>query len=403
MRLLFAADCFINSVSALAQHQPVHKRSHAAGSAEAQGLHGVTQHDHETLIDRVSAGSPIWTKCTEANYVDVLWPVDAERCLAANLIFVRIHKTGTSTLGGVLRRIAARRGLNGAFNHTAEGLPEPMVSTDHFYMAQWKTERFVKRHGHFSKPNIVVTLVREPVERWLSNFYYRISKSDPEGPFDLLTFLKTFALNLPNYEANFLSTTGQPGRAEHKDGSVDVDAVLQNYPLVGVTERFEESMVALTFELGIDSFCDVLYVDAKHSETALNKDGQHFKAHIPYDKQPDKIKAYIQSSEFQKSIASDKELYEKANKRLDLQIFLIGKKRFEMRLNKFARWLKLAQETCDADGEINLEDDCFYDDMGCKRKCLDKFCVAHGDALKLDTHKPMFDIFNAPLILNDQP
>jgi len=337
---------------------------------------------------------PVWNTCGKINSYDGWKPVDDDRCLDANLIFMRVFKTGTSSMSGVLLRIAARHGLNGVQEKFAEDMPEPLVSTSHFHRYQWHIQPFVQKIKEFTKPNIMVTMVRDPVERWLSHYYYRATKDEDSGK-DVLEFLKTYSMDFPDFQMTFLRD-GAPTEVDVNQGPAEV---VHSYPLVGLTERFDESVVMLMYLLGIDNYCDVLFVDSKVSTSGVDRHGDHWQRHIPLEEQPEKVKNFIASEEFQKSIELDLNLHKIANLRLDHQIQFLGQNRFAKRLKVYRKWLKQAQSSCE-DDETGFEG-CYMEDLGCKYKCLDSFCAAHGDAMKVDddvTPSWQDQIFKTPLV-----
>lgn len=395
----------------VAEHKDHHhaiRRDHALSNGTSDilaqkhvhgDLYDVAEHGHRAMhhhhaLSNSSYNRSLVVACSEVNSHDGVDPVDQARCLDVNVILLRIFKTGTSSMAGVLRRIAERNGLNGAEEETPEDMPEPLVATAHFPMDQWEDQPFVKAITNFTKPNFLVTLVRDPMERWLSDFYYRTSKGKESH--DLMQFLKEYAKEKkPNFMINFL----RPGHYKEPDTNVTPQQTLDQYSLVGVTERFDDTVVVLMFLLGIDSHCDVLYTMSKQSTSGTSKKGMHWIPHIPLEKQPAEIREYVQSEQFRASQQEDLELYAEAVRRLDAQIEAIGKERFLQRRNEYVKWKDQAQLECDGDGESGFSD-CYFSDMGCERSCLDKFCAAHEEELKMHNDTtPMWgrQLFSAPL------
>jgi len=79
----------------------------------------------------------MWGPCSEAQ-ANARWkPVgDSGSCLHTNLDYVKVPKTGSSTVGGVMRRIAARHGLYGV-EMTTEALIDSSKQSAINPLSQW--------------------------------------------------------------------------------------------------------------------------------------------------------------------------------------------------------------------------------------------------------------------------
>ena len=117
---------------------------------------------------------------------------------------------------------------------------------------------FVQELDEFSKRNIFVTIVREPVAREMSAYYYRTSIGQFHGT--ELDFLK-------HLDSNFMLDFLSPKSAENAEPA----QISADYDFIAVTERFDESLVALMSTLGLKSYCELLFTKAKSSASGTDK------------------------------------------------------------------------------------------------------------------------------------
>ena len=100
------------------------------------------------------------------------------------------------------------------------------------------------------KRTFLMTFIREPAERALSHFYhFPVSRHNvTPTDFHILNFMKKQRDHIMDYIA-----TGE-----------SVPEIIAKYDLIGITDRFAESMLVLAHRLGI-GLEDMLYVKAKDS------------------------------------------------------------------------------------------------------------------------------------------
>lgn len=80
-------------------------------------------------------------------------------------IYIKVHKVGGSTVGGVLRNAARRRGLEGVYSgHLSK---EPGVRASHGRMRD--VAPFVQK---LERGYTLITWLRKPVGRCLSGFWH---------------------------------------------------------------------------------------------------------------------------------------------------------------------------------------------------------------------------------------
>ena len=116
------------------------------------------------------------------NLLDLLDPENSSRYRFTyegklmNLIYIKLPKVGSSTVGGIARRIAAHYGLNGYESNEITqvnkggsklAIKEPLVFANHMQMSS--EEDFL---ATLKFPLFYFTWVRDPVDRCLSEFYH---------------------------------------------------------------------------------------------------------------------------------------------------------------------------------------------------------------------------------------
>ncbi|MDQ0218886.1 sulfotransferase family 2 domain-containing protein [Peribacillus cavernae] len=101
-------------------------------------------------------------------------------------------------------------------------------------------------HEMFSKPSTYITMLRDPVDRIVSYYYYLLNRPD-HGKYqrakdlDFETFLNTFQTKTSNFQTRRI-TGGNPDLETAKKH------LLENFSFVGLTERFEESLFLMKKE-----------------------------------------------------------------------------------------------------------------------------------------------------------
>jgi hypothetical protein len=158
---------------------------------------------------------------------------------------------------------------------------------------------------------------------------------------------------------------------------------------IAVTERMDESLVALQLLMGL-RLGDILL-------TSSSKVGGTFSRSSP--KEPcieiqksfisKRVKEYLGSDEWYAKNYGDYLLYAAANRSLDLTIEGLGRDRFEGALRKYRQAKALVDERCaskaifpcSANGtsqEALSKRDCYYRDEGCGYPCVDALLEAES-------------------------
>ena len=144
----------------------------------------------------------------------------------SNLIFIKVPKVGSSTVGGVARRIAAHHKISGSRDSTWI-LNEPGVWANH-----GKFEGIAPNIKLLHLPVFIFTIVREPASRCLSEFYhFQVSRKQ--------------VLDTAENKLAFLNSSCSNVQFEYVragKGVTTVDKVLRRYDFVGILEQIEDTI-----------------------------------------------------------------------------------------------------------------------------------------------------------------
>eukprot|EP00747_Dinoflagellata_sp_TGD_P126581 gnl/TRDRNA2_/TRDRNA2_174297_c0_seq1.p1 gnl/TRDRNA2_/TRDRNA2_174297_c0~~gnl/TRDRNA2_/TRDRNA2_174297_c0_seq1.p1 ORF type:complete len:330 (+),score=19.92 gnl/TRDRNA2_/TRDRNA2_174297_c0_seq1:49-1038(+) len=306
------------------------------------------------------------------SFFTYLWMRSSGRSLSAGLVFIKMHKVGGSTFAGVMRRIGARHGLAHLSDcgSDPQNTPAPSVWACHGQMRQ------VSTHLKYAMPSAFrVTLIRNPVERRLSDFYHYASRFDLEpNATNKIRYLQTTCDNtcINDYYTSYAQCAdGHPPPPNDLAYSM-----MRCYDFVAVMERFDESLLLLSQKLGIDQL-DILYLSAKQSGKAvtdhldrhLHRNGKVLLAHPPLTQESEEVQEA--ATHFDDSY--DWMLLDLANKALDSAIAQYGTS-FEDDLKEFKRKLKVVEEKC----RDRFFESCFWNDNGCGQECIDTLANAEG-------------------------
>ncbi|KAG1681181.1 hypothetical protein FOA52_015624 [Chlamydomonas sp. UWO 241] len=320
------------------------------------------------------------------------------------VLYIKTYKTGSSTLAGILRTVAAARGMHvidpggdsqvNRADWQADLAAEPagrcfdMVAS-HTQRAGWQDEAL---------PGATrITIVRDPVQRALSGFYH--SRRTPfcrvlccslrstrcKGSLgDAACTAAGDALKLRwarectsmhDAQLAFMVLSADEG-----GGTSPVQAV-SHYDLVAVMERFDESLVVLRHVLGLE-LGELLYVKAKslpHNYT-YNLPGGEGSTSLP------PVTRLLEAEElpaFKAALAErnrlDTEMVAEANRRLDEHVAAIGK---HVVMQELAQLQELQQQVLIACADAAAAartlgrpgydpwNDCHWRDNGCARDCI---------------------------------
>lgn len=281
------------------------------------------------------------------------------------ILFVKPVKVGSTTAASVTLRIASKAGKN-------ENISLCKNRVQHSKTFQMKYDR------RDMNQSILWSLVREPTSRTISQFFHFFVTRREKDPTDehFLDFIQKRRELLKSFQLKYLAfeeTLTNPNKT--------IEKVFQHYNLIGVTERFDETVVVLQMLLGLD-IADVLYVSAKGS--GGYDDGRYRNKCYLIQKSfvSPRMRDYFQSSDWKEIIYWDEILHRAANYALDMRIEQLGRQAFESNLANF-RYLKdqvdkmcgdSVRLPCSSTGQKRSprQTDCIYDDMGCGFECMEK-------------------------------
>ena len=245
------------------------------------------------------------------------------------LLFCKPTKVGSSTAAGVHLRIARNAADRQRQNY-------------HICHNSWQHGPVRKRFPNRDKAkSLLWTVLRDPTRRLVSLFYH--FKVSVQG-------VKATAANFRKHsmEKGIKHLMMYQDWVSFQRGSnhtAMIESILYDYDFVAVTERMDESVVALAILWGIP-LADVLYLSAKRFG---NYDGGARGACFPIlnGEIVHGMQEVIDSEEFQSMIRLDRIAHQLANRSLDKTIDeTIGRDRFNQAYGKFRRAMKVAQERC---------------------------------------------------------
>mmetsp|Transcript_48115 Transcript_48115/g.87014 ORF Transcript_48115/g.87014 Transcript_48115/m.87014 type:complete len:394 (-) Transcript_48115:133-1314(-) len=325
----------------------------------------------------------------EAHHISgVVW---GNQKLEENLVYVRVPKTGSTSMSSAVMRIAAHHNLSGVFAPprtwpTENG--EPGVWTDHGALdaddfgENLAVEKIHEKDANetaddlpstsaiqaLKKPVFPLTMVRDPASRSMSRFYYAQCMGTTSEP---NTSTKVWYLSgYSNNEFRYIRMSAQ----------TTIDDLFKFYGLIGVTERLDESLVVLAATLKVP-LSDVLYLNGKSSSEgyAYRKDSvnlQHCSSHPTLSQEPQDVQRYVEGP-FRQANDLDHQLVQRANQVLDAKI---AEMNLEPAIAKFKELLAQAQQVCKVPGTdqhpIQELVECYQKDVGCNYKCLDQFALS---------------------------
>jgi hypothetical protein len=306
---------------------------------------------HYSLQPRVFLPQNISNLCIPQDY----YPGIFESIEPSNdgLLFVKIKKSGSSSLAGVAARIAHAT----ANNRTQ--ICKSRMTHEWFYQ--------VKLNERNKKASFLWTILRRPETRALSYFFFEDVGRNGKHPSTAIYHLK----QVSNFQLQSISNAKAPGR-------YTLERVMPEFDFIGILERLDESLVLLQLLLGLQVH-DVLYLNAKQSG---GYDPHHNCSIIPKTSIAVDVKEYLMSDEWNERNKADYWLYELVNQSMDLTIDSIGRGKFEKALQEFQELKKVSNAHCEykspcigegmerPKGDVNAE--CYAVDWGCGYKCIDR-------------------------------
>lgn len=284
------------------------------------------------------------------------------------LFMVKPSKTGGSTTASIHLRVAA----------TLAQEKDWQLCQSRFNHGSAVSYQYGQRN---KEKSFLWSVLRDPTARFVSEFFFfQVSREGIE-PTDeaFVEFVKHGGRGKFTHYFDILSTT------KYNHSSTDpvaaANAILQEYDFIGVTERMDETAVALQMILGLPT-ASVLYISSKVN--GGYDDGLY--NNKCYFIQPSFIspfmKQYFESKEWNDKINWSIALHQAVNRSLDLTIDALGRNEFQEQLKKFRKAQAIVTRTCadstllpcSATGERrqDSETNCLFYDLGCNFECLDR-------------------------------
>jgi hypothetical protein len=286
------------------------------------------------------------------------------------ILFVKLIKVGGSTATGVTMSIA---------KHEAERRQEKFWICRGRWDHSWAS---VMLQDRIRRESFTWSIIRDPTKRAISEFFhFEVSRNDvPATDKNFVDFL-TKGKNeekFRNLYLRMLSLDFKYGMFD-EDGPSVINNILANYDFIGITERMDESVVALSMLLNVP-LGNVLYLNAKgHGgyDDGVYNDKCYY---IQPSTVSTKMSTFFESEYWNKIINWDRLLYKAVNRSLDMTIDRLGRDLFNDNLEKFRSSNLVARDRClpqnvfpcTATGEQNKNASCLWSDSGCGYKCLDE-------------------------------
>jgi hypothetical protein len=307
------------------------------------------------------------------------------------LVFVKIHKTASSTGAGINKRIA-RHAAVAMKKLAAAASAQNTTTTDTTNSATTINSRCKQfsEHGPLyrkKKHTLLWTNVRDPATRSVSEFFhFKVGRGGKNATTDLLPFLR----QRQGYQVNYLRT----GKAQNNSTNNNTNGMTQlrfvqnikkkifdTFDFIALVERMDESLVVMKLLFDLEDK-DMIVLSSKSS--VQNKCWRVQKAFTTPE-----VDEYL-AGEF-KVDNFDYLLYAAANRSLDLTIDALGRKRVEEHVRKHRVLQKLAEEhclaqavfPCSANGTSQTELsalDCYGGDHGCGYRCVDRIIQEYYDS-----------------------
>lgn len=308
-------------------------------------------------------------------------------------VFVKPIKEGPSTGSGVNLRIA--RGTALRLHQREIDMVLRSGRTEHDFPVRYTICKARSDHvpaarltyGALNrKRSFLWTVLTDPTHRAVSLFFGKVEPSDANfaellsHPSQRHYYLRMLSLQKVPEEGytNAINATEFVYRRFAQN-------ILDSYDFVGVTERMDESLVALSMLLHVP-LSDVLYLQARgHGEW---DDGTDWNSRTCNTIGPslvsEEMRTSLASPRWRRDSRWDQALHVAANISLDYTIDrTLGRNAFEAQLALYQSVLKFAQDRCatndtfpctpgvqDSDVLPN-QTDCLWNDSGCGTSCLD--------------------------------
>ena len=311
------------------------------------------------------------------------------------LLYVKSHKSASSTLEGVNIRIARRVG--------AKKFGDKVVCKHEDRHEFADAKEFGKRRSDGS--SLLWSFVRYPPARDMSYaLHFGVSRKNRNSTDQVTTatFLQQFINSWKGFQTSYLFPTTTLTRQQllqlspHDKHWRIQQSIFQNYDFIGIVERMTESLAVLTLLWDLEP-ADVIVMSAKRSG-GFDAMQQCFP--IPtlkqalLNNQPElsQLYHYFQSPSYRKD-NPDLYLYHAAEIKLNSTIQALGVDRVHQRTMLIQKLQALVQDQCQneaifpcsASGQPQhalAKSNCYVQDAGCGFACIDRVLQEHGYLLR---------------------
>ena len=335
--------------------------------------------NHTERLSRVYESRANFSWCTPEKTATHDWRLNSDN-EAIGLIYIKLYKASSSTCEGVSLSIAhnvARRLAS------SDDAPPCIHYNRHVFQDVGGLE--YKSPRPFS--SLVWTMVRNPIERDLSSFYFfEVSRKDTPASDDLM--LETFRLT-KNFQTSYLlpwqtvpwnAGSEFSGRRDQLIQWLESD-IMTTYDFIGVTERYDESLAVMVILWKLEP-TDVIVMSAKQSGgyDDAGETGQCTRIVKPSPPSP-AIKRYWSTEHAVDNV--DFLLWEVANRSLERTIDRLGRAKVAAVVDEIRNLRKMAEYwcshkthfPCNARGikQFHLsKKSCYVQDAGCGHACVDR-------------------------------
>jgi hypothetical protein len=154
----------------------------------------------------------------------------------SGLIFLSLFKTGSTTSSGIHIRLS---------KHIARDHNQTMCKTRYMHMRAYALAP--KRNR---KKSFLWTIVRDPTKRVISQYFYNLYPPQTPSDEDFLAHIGFGPDFAYNHYLHRLSTI-EPDTTEWKKEVDMAQAIIKEYDFIAITERMDESLVALAMLLHV--------------------------------------------------------------------------------------------------------------------------------------------------------
>lgn len=305
--------------------------------------------------------------------------------LSSGFFFLMQPRVASATLAGVTSRIARNVAQR---DHAAE------ITVNQTACASWTASVNAKRlKNRNMESSMLWTMVREPVDRVVSQFFHLAVSRDGMEPTleNFKSFMEKMAYR--GYGSYLKAMTMRRHLNPHRNDllATYVNEILMSYDFVGVLERLDESLAVLQLLLGLETQ-DMLYLTTRSSKAVGGASYEPFEdtsiqnmtclklQRIPVLPLPWKEFLH-QPYLFEEVFEADVYVYQAMNKSLDATIDSLGRDRVDQAVKRLT-WAQREMEgrcaldavfPCSAEGRWQATTDCFVSDVGCGSTCIDDF------------------------------